>query len=72
MPLCYEHLSQREREIIAINVRNGVSRRQIARALGRAPSTISRELRRNRFSYIYRAQAAHQEALKRRRAPRRT
>ena len=71
MPLCYEHLSQREREIIAINVRNGSSGRQIARALGRAPSTISRELRRNRFPNIYRAQAAHREALKRRRLARR-
>jgi len=72
MPLCYEHLSQREREIIAINVRNGSSGRQIARVLGRAPSTISRELRRNRFPNIYHAQAAHRRALKRRSLPRRT
>jgi len=72
MPLCYEHLNQREREIIAINVRSGSSGRQIARALGRSPSTISRELRRNSSPNIYRAQAAHQEALKRRRIARRT
>ena len=71
MPLRYEHLTQMEREIIAINVRNGVSCRQIAKRLGRAPSTISRELRRNRFAGIYHAQAAHREALKRRRLSRR-
>ena len=72
MSLCYEQLSRREREIIAINIRNGVSRRQIAQILGRAPSTISRELHRHQIPHIYRAQAAHREALKRRRIARRT
>jgi len=72
MPLCYEHLSQREREIIAINVRKRWSCHRIARELGRSPSTISRELRRNRFPNIYHAKAAHREALKRRSLPRRT
>ncbi len=72
MPLCYEHLSQREREIIAINVRKSWSCHRIARELGRSPSTISRELRRNRFPNIYHAKVAHREALKRRSLPRRT
>lgn len=72
MPLCYEQLNRTEREIIAINLRNGSSGRQIARLLGRSPSTISRELRRNRSRRGYRAQAAHEEALKRRTIPRRT
>jgi len=72
MPLCYEHLSQREREIIAINVRKGWSCHRIARELGRSPSTISRELQRNRRPNIYHAKAAHREALKRRLLPRRT
>ncbi len=71
MPLCYEQLNRMEREVIAINVRNGSSRRQIASLLGRSPSTISRELRRNRFPNIYRAQAAHEKAFNRRRIPRR-
>ena len=69
MPLCYEHLSQMEREIIAINVRNSLSCRRIARDLGRSPSTIWREIR--RFPGTYHAQAAHRRALDRRRKPRR-
>jgi len=41
------YLSFREREEIAILNGQGVGVREIARRLGRAPSTISRELRRN-------------------------
>src|ERR1700712_4995870 len=41
------YLSFREREGIAILHERGVSMRGIARVLGRAPSTIARELRRN-------------------------
>jgi Helix-turn-helix domain len=46
-PLSGRYLSFREREDIAILKVQGAGVRQIARALGRAPSTISRELRRN-------------------------
>jgi IS30 family transposase len=46
-PLSGRYLSFREREEIAILHAQGASVRQIARRLGRAPSTISRELRRN-------------------------
>lgn len=42
------YLSFREREEIALLKAQGVGFRQIARELGRAPSTISRELRRKR------------------------
>jgi IS30 family transposase len=46
-PLSGRYLSFREREEIAILKVQGASIRAIGRQLGRAPSTISRELRRN-------------------------
>jgi transposase-like protein len=46
-PLMGRYLSFREREEIALLKAGGAGVRQIARQLGRAPSTISRELRRN-------------------------
>jgi IS30 family transposase len=44
---CSRYLSLTEREEIAVQLAAGKSVRAIARLLGRAPSTISRELRRN-------------------------
>lgn len=46
-PLSGRYLSFAEREVIAILSVQGASAREIARRLDRAPSTISRELRRN-------------------------
>jgi IS30 family transposase len=46
-PLSGRHLSFQEREEIALLKAQGAGVRQIARAVGRDPSTISRELRRN-------------------------
>jgi IS30 family transposase len=46
-PLSGRHLSFAEREEIALLRVQGCSMRAVARRLGRAPSTISRELRRN-------------------------
>ena len=46
-PLSGRYLTFREREEIAILRAQGAGVREIARRLGRAPSTISRELRRN-------------------------
>jgi IS30 family transposase len=46
-PLSGRYLSFEEREEIALLRAQGAGIRQIARQLGRAPSTISRELRRN-------------------------
>ena len=43
----YHHVSRDERAQIEVLWRPGVSIREVARRLGRAPSTISRELRRN-------------------------
>ena len=44
----YESLSEEERSAIFRLHAGGISRRAIARTLGRSPSTISRELIRNR------------------------
>ena len=55
-------LSLSEREEISRGVASGLSIRQIARAVGRAPSTISREIQRNGGAQAYRAQAAEAAA----------
>lgn len=55
-------LSIDEREEISRGVAAGVSLRSVARSLGRAPSTISRELRRNGGHGWYRAAAADSQA----------
>lgn len=47
MPKPYQHLSQRERDMIAVLRSRGETLRAIARRLDRDPATISRELRRN-------------------------
>jgi transposase, IS30 family len=44
----YKHVSLEEREQIAIMQAKGLSHQQIAQALGRKQSTVSRELKRNR------------------------
>ena len=47
MGRCYEHLTAEERGTIFAMTLRGESGRKIAAALGRAQSTIARELRRN-------------------------
>ena len=65
------YLSDDERDLIAERVRAGASLRVIARELGRAPSTISREVRRNRHEAgSYRPVHAHRLATARRARPR--
>jgi IS30 family transposase len=46
-PVSGRYLSFTEREEIAVLLAGGCGVREIARRLGRAPSTISRELQRN-------------------------
>lgn len=46
---CYRHISSDERNLIGSLHGRGWSARAIARRLGRAPSTVSRELRRGRW-----------------------
>ena len=48
---CYSHLTIEERECLMLSHERGESIRQIAKRLGRAPSTVSRELRRNPGPY---------------------
>ncbi len=65
----YHHLSQEERYIVGTMRSTGKSERQIALELGRSPSTINRERKRNatRHDGGYRAEKAHSYAKTRRR-----
>lgn len=68
----YHQLTSEERYALATLRRQGYSMRGIARALGRAPSTISREVRRNRREDgRYRCFTADQRARARRSRSRR-
>lgn len=69
----YHQLSQYERYYISQRHGRGVPISEIARELGRSPSTISREITRNRRIYDggYRAQTAHDHALAMRKKARR-
>ena len=58
-----------EREEISRGLAAGKTQRQIAAELGRTPSTISRELKRNTSQHGYRAQSAEFKALMRARRP---
>ena len=62
-------LSLAEREEISRGLAGGGSLRSIARRLGRAPSTISREVRSNGGARCYRAWGAERAALGRMRRP---
>jgi IS30 family transposase len=72
-PLSGRYLSFAEREEIAILKARGCGVREIARRIGRAPSTISRELRRNAATrsggFEYRATTAQWHADRRARRP---
>lgn len=59
MPTCYHHLSPDERDHLTHLKGQGLSVRAIARALGRDPGTISRELRRNGAPIYQGAYMAH-------------
>jgi transposase, IS30 family len=51
------YLSIREREEIFAGIERGESIRQIAQLLGRAPSTVFRELRKNMYHQLYRGRS---------------
>src|SRR6516225_5571386 len=72
-PVSGRYLSFTEREEIAVLLARGCGVREIARQLGRAPSTISRELQRNaaigRGRVEYRASTAQSHAERRAQRP---
>jgi len=71
--MAYHQLTQEERYLISNGLRLNCSQRELARLLGRSPSTISRELERNATAHdgVYRAAKAHSYAVARRRCSRR-
>jgi transposase, IS30 family len=62
----YKQLSYNDRQSIAIGLQQGLSIRAIARILNRAPSTVSREVARNRGSLGYSCAFAQQRCQRRR------
>ena len=62
----YEQIKESERHAIALGLQQKQSIRAIARALGRSPSTISREIHRNGGGNGYASRFAHQRSCKRR------
>lgn len=71
-PRRYTHLSADERETLSLGLAQGHSLRTMARVLGRAPSTMSREAARNTTrGHPYRACTAQTQAATRARQPRR-
>jgi len=64
-----DSLALEERETISRGLASGLSMRQIAQDLGRAPSTVSREIGRNGGVVEYRACLAEKTALKRSKRP---
>lgn len=62
-------LSAAERERIRVGIAEGLSCRGIAKAIGRAPSTVSRELNANGGRRAYEAWAAHGRAAAQARRP---
>lgn len=57
--MSYHHLTLSERKFIALLLSNGASIRSIANSLHRSPSTISREIKRNRISPFDQHKLAH-------------
>ena len=64
-----QHLTLAEREEISRGLAAGAGVRRLARRLGRAPSTISREIRRHGGAAAYRASVADAAAWQRARRP---
>ena len=68
----HRHMSAEDRETLSLGLAQGHSLRMMARVLGRAPSTVSRESARNTTrGRPYRACPAHTLATVRARQPRR-
>src|SRR6478752_7295109 len=61
--MSYKHLTKEERYQIDDLRGEGFSQTDIATALGRSPSTISREMRRNKGTRVWRASQANEKAV---------
>jgi IS30 family transposase len=72
MPKNYTHLTTQERAVVMTMRDDRCGVRAMAKCLGRAPSSISRELRRAPGWGAYDANLAHLQAGASRMAPRRT
>ena len=68
---CYTHVSAEDRETVSLGLTQGESLRALARVLGRAPRSVSREVTRNALNGPYRACTAQRPAAARARPPRR-
>ena len=62
----YNRLTEHERHTIRVLWAQGYSKRAIAKALGRQPSTITREFKRTGKGTVYTPELAHHVALKKR------
>ena len=72
MPRIYFHLTTQERAVVMTMRDDQCSVRTIAKRLGRSPSSIRREIRRNAGLGAYDANLAHLQSAARRVMPRRT
>jgi len=72
MPRNYTHLTTQERAVVMTMLDDQCSIRSIAKRLGRAPSSIGREINRAPGTGAYDANQAHLQSGARRIAPRRT
>lgn len=62
----YNHLTIEERDLIAVRNAEGIGQEEIAKEIGRSPSTISREIKRNKSSKgLYLAAEADKQAKER-------
>ena len=64
----YEHMNLCERKVIKKMLLENKSIREIAMYLGRHPSTIYREIKRNKGAYWYHPKHAHNKYIKRRKS----
>jgi len=71
MPRIYFHLTPQERAVVMTMRDDQCSVRTIAKRLGRSPTSISREIRRNAGLGAYDANLAHLQSAARRVMPRR-
>ena len=65
----YSHLSEEERQVIQIEIGNGTGIRAIGAMIGRSPSTVSREIKRNTWFPSNESESYRPYRPRRRRAP---